>query len=105
MFPPIKDRILRTQYQRPDREALYSELRAHGKLTGLCWLLSPKRKLLRDLPVKAVEELMFTEEYITLPTVAEKLEFNRLKLKVEGEIVNQIRSLTNPSETIPPCIL
>ena len=49
-----------------------------------------------------MEELIFTEEFLTLSTAAEQLEFIRRKLKVEREIVNQISSLTvgqrnNPS--------
>ena len=44
----------------------------------------------------------FSEEFLTLSTAAEQLEFVRRKLKVEREIVNQISSLTvgqrnNPS--------
>ena len=49
-----------------------------------------------------MEELIFSEEFLTLSTAAEQLEFIRRKLKVEREIVNQISSLTvgqrnNPS--------
>ena len=44
----------------------------------------------------------FSEEFLTLSTAAEQLEFIRRKLKVEREIVNQISSLivgqrNNPS--------
>ena len=41
-----------------------------------------------------MEELIFSEEFLTLSTAAEQLEFIRRKLKVEREIVNQISSLT-----------
>ena len=49
-----------------------------------------------------MEELIFSEEFLTLSTAAEQLEFIRRKLKVEREIVNEISSLTvgqrnNPS--------
>ena len=41
-----------------------------------------------------MEELIFSEEFLSLSTAAEQLEFIRRKLKVEREIVNQISSLT-----------
>ena len=49
-----------------------------------------------------MEELIFSEEFLTLSTAAEQLEFIRRKLKVERGIVNEISSLTvghrnNPS--------
>ena len=46
MFPPTKPgyTALLRQPNQGDREALYSELRAYGKFTGLCWLLSPEPK-------------------------------------------------------------
>ena len=83
-----------TTKSRDRREALYSERRAYGKFTGLCWLLSPKPRQLGYLPISTVEELIFSEEFLTLSTAAEQLEFIRRKLKVEREIVNQISSLT-----------
>ena len=49
-----------------DQGALYSELRAYGKFTGLCWLLIPEPKQLGDLPVSAVEEAIFSEEFLTM---------------------------------------
>ena len=36
----------------------------------------------------------FSEEFLTLSTAAEQLEFIRRKLRVKREIVNQISSLT-----------
>ena len=49
MFPPTKPgyTTLLWQPNQGDREALYSERRAYGKFTGLCWLLSPKPRQLR----------------------------------------------------------
>ena len=73
MFPPTKPgyTALLRQPNQGDREALYSELRAYGKFTGLCWLLSPEPKQLGDLPVSTVEELIFSEEFLTLSTAVE----------------------------------
>ena len=84
MFPPIKPgyTALLRQPNQGDREALYSELRAYGKFTGLCWLLSPEPKQLGDLPVSTVEEVIFSEEFLTLSTAVEQLEFIKRKLKV-----------------------
>ena len=97
MFPPTKPgyTTLLWQPNQGDREALYSERRAYGKFTGLCWLLSPEPRQLGDLPISTVEELIFPKKwFLTLSTAAEQLEFIRRKLKVEREIVNQISSLT-----------
>ena len=60
-FPPTKPgyTALLRQPNQGDREALYSELRAYGKLTGLCWLLNPGPKQLGGFPVSTVEELIF----------------------------------------------
>ena len=49
-----------------------------------------------------MEELIFSEEFLSLSAAAEQLEFIRQKLKIEKEIVKQISSLTvsqgnNPS--------
>ena len=73
MFPPTKPgyTALLRQPNQGDQEALYSELRAYGKFTGLCWLLSPEPKQLGDLPVSTVEELIFSEEFLTLSTAVE----------------------------------
>ena len=92
VFPPTKAgyTTLLWQPNQGDREALYSERRAYEKFTGLCWLLSPGPRQLEDLPVLTVEELLFSEEFYTLSTAAEQLEFIRRKLKVEREIVNQV---------------
>ena len=65
-------------------------------------VFSPEPRQLGDVPVSTVEELIFSEEFLTLSTAAKQLEFIRRKLKVEREIVNQISSLTvgqrnNPS--------
>ena len=61
MFPPTKPgyTTLLWQPNQGDREALYSERRAYGKFTGLCWLLSPEPRQLGDLPISTVEELIF----------------------------------------------
>ena len=60
-FPPTKPgyTALLRQPNQGDREALYSELRAYGKLAGLCWLLNPGPKQLGGFPVSTVEELIF----------------------------------------------
>ncbi|XP_078377984.1 uncharacterized protein LOC144661153 [Oculina patagonica] len=105
MFPPTKPgyTALTRQPNKEDREALYTELRAYGRFTGLSWILSPEPiKPQRDLPVPTIEELIFSEEFLTLSTADEQLEFIRQKLKVEEEIVQQISKLTigqrnNPS--------
>ena len=67
---------------------------AYGKFSDLCWLLSPEPKQLGYLSVSTVEELSFSEDFFSLSTTAEQLEFIRRKLKVEREIVNQISCLT-----------
>lgn len=72
MFPPIKDRIYSlTQNTIPKAGSRSAVFRTPRLWKVHYWLLSPKRKLLRDLPVKAVEGLIFFEEYITLPTAGE----------------------------------
>lgn len=76
--------------------------KVHWPSCSCSWLLSPEPKLLGDLPASTVEELIFSEEFVTLCTAAEQLEFIRRKLKVGRKIVTQISSLivgqrNNPS--------
>ena len=48
-----------------------------------------------------MEELISSEEFLTLSTAAEQLELIRRKLKVEREIVHQICSLTDGQRNNP----
>ena len=48
-----------------------------------------------------MDELISSEEFLTLSTAAEQLELIRRKLKVEREIVNQISSLTDGQRNNP----
>ena len=103
-FPPKKPgyTALTRQPKPEDREALYTELRAYGKFTGLCWHLSPEPKFRSQVPVPTMENLIFSEEFLSLSTTDEQLQFIRSKLKVSEDTIKQVSSLpvgqrNNPS--------
>ena len=104
MFPPTKPgyTALLRQPNQGDQEALYSELRAYGKFTGLCWLLSPEPKQLGDLPVLTVEEQIFSGEFLTLSTAAEQLEFIRpIKGQERNCKSNQLFNSWSEKQSLP----
>ena len=46
-----------------DRASFYEELKEYGQFTGLMWILSPEPKI-RSLPIKTVDEIILSEEFI-----------------------------------------
>ena len=63
-----------------------------------CWNVSSNKASIYSLTsttkLRRSRSAVFSEEFLTLSTTAEQLEFIRRKLKVEREIVCQISSLT-----------
>ena len=47
-----------------DRSSLYEDLKDYGKLTGLCWLLSPEPPVANKLPMPSIEEITSSDEFV-----------------------------------------
>ena len=47
-----------------DRHALYASLKAYGRFTGLCGLMSPEPAPQAKLPVPIIEEIVYSEEFV-----------------------------------------
>ena len=87
-FPTTAGYTAKTrQPKQEDRDVLYSVHRKYRKFSGLCWLLSPEPKPQKQFPVPITEELIFSEEFLSLSTTTEQLKFIKRKLKVTKETI------------------
>lgn len=65
MFPPPKRySALSRKPTQADRCALYEDLKEYGRFTGLCWLISPEPPIANQLPFLAIEEIIFSDEFL-----------------------------------------
>lgn len=60
---------------REDRMWLYSELKRYGKLTGTCWILSPERQPATHLSIKTIEDIIYSEGFLTESMKEKQLEY------------------------------
>ena len=77
-----------------DRLWLYNQLRNYGKFTGVCWLLSPEPEPANQLPVKTIEELIHSEEFLAEPTSDGQLNFLIKNVKVQQDVITLVSELT-----------
>ena len=76
MFPvPKKYEPLSRKPNDSDRAWLYQKLRQYGKFTGLCWLMTPEPQPVSKLPIKTVEEIIFSEDFLQVTTAALQLNY------------------------------
>lgn len=98
MFPASKPgyKALTRVPTAEDRAELYSQLQQYGKFTGLCWLLSPEPQpqSQKELPIPTIEELIFSEDFLTLATDAEQVNFIKLKVATDAETARKISLVT-----------
>ena len=68
MFPPSeKKRMYNPLAKDPneeDRAWLYDQLKDYGKFTGLRWVLCPEPEATVQLPIKSIEELIYSQEFL-----------------------------------------
>ena len=102
MFPvPKKYEPLTRKPNDSDRAWLYNELRQYGKFTGLCWLMSPEPRPVSQLPIKTVEEIIFSEECLQKPTAASQLNYFMEKVKVTEAAVKEVSRITSGQTESP----
>ena len=77
-----------------DREWLYRQLRQYEKFTGVCWLLSREPEPAAQLPLKPMEEIIFSEGFLGEQTSLEQLEYFIRNVKVGQDIIKEVSALT-----------
>ena len=84
-----------------DREWLYRQLRQYGKFTGVCWLLSREPEPAAQLPLKTIEEIIFSEGFLGEQTSLGQLEYFIRNVKVGQDIIKEVSALTTGQRDNP----
>ena len=84
-----------------DREWLYRQLRQYGKFTGVCCLLSREPEPAAQLPLKTIEEIIFSEGFLREQTSLEQLEYLIRNVKVGQDIIKEVSALTTGQRDNP----
>ena len=89
LFPVPKNYVVITRSPNTaDHHALYASLKAYGRFTGLCWLMSPEPAPQAKLPVPTIEEIIYSEEFIQTRGAQQQLECLVHKAKItEADIL------------------
>ena len=53
------------------------------EFTGLCWLMSAEPQPPKQLAVPTIEEIIFSEEFMSFPTDNEQIEYLKSKVAVD----------------------
>ena len=61
---------------------------------GVCWLLSREPEPAAQLPLKAIEEIIFSEGFLREQTSLGQLEYFMRKVKVGQDIIKEVSVLT-----------
>lgn len=105
MFPaPPKKKdysLLARDPSREDRMWLYSELKRYGKFTGTCWILSPEPQPATPLPIKTIEDIIYSEGFLMASTKEKQLEYLIENAKVEERTINVVSTLTAGQRNSP----
>ena len=65
LYPPPKVYDpLKRNVTAEDRSWLYKELRKYGQFTGMAWILSPEPESEMHLPIRLVEQLILSPEFL-----------------------------------------
>ncbi|XP_022805763.1 uncharacterized protein LOC111342904 [Stylophora pistillata] len=86
---------------REDRMWLYSELKRYGKFTGTCWILSPEPQPATPLPIKTIEDIIYSEGFLMASTKEKQLEYLIENAKVEERTINVVSTLTAGQRNSP----
>ena len=77
-----------------NHSAFYEDLKIYGKLTGLCWLLSPEPPVIGKLPIPSIEEIIYTDEFLRAREVQEHLDCLVRSSKLDEEEIIRISEMT-----------
>ena len=83
MFPVPKKyvAISRSPYT-GDRSVLYTPWKEYGRLTGLCWLMSPEPAPPAQLPIPTIKEILYTEDFLQAIGAQQQLDVLVRKAKI-----------------------
>lgn len=103
MFQPTKPDYepLTREPNATDRAELYAQLQQYGRFTGLCWLMSPEPTPQQEIPIPTIEQLIFSEEFLALPTDEQQLQFIKWRVAVNSETTTKISMMTLGQRTNP----
>lgn len=102
MFPAPKDyQPLSRKPNNSDRAWLYNELCQYGKFTGLCWLMSPEPQPVSQLPIKTIEEVIYSEEFLGMATTHEQLAYLMEQVKVSEAVIKEVSGITSGQRNCP----
>ncbi|KAJ7376282.1 hypothetical protein OS493_035643 [Desmophyllum pertusum] len=95
MFPPPKAYCsLSRKPTQADRSALYKDLQEYGRFTGLCWLMSPEPTTVSKLPIPTIEEIIYSEEFLTTQGHQQQLDCLVRQAKIPEECISRISEIT-----------
>ena len=84
-----------------DRSWLYDQLRNNGKFTGLCWLMSPEPQPASQLPLKTIEEIIFSEDFLEQTTTESQLAHFIDEAKIGEDVIKQVSQMTTGQRSNP----
>lgn len=84
-----------------DRQALYGSLKAYGRFTGLCWLMSPEPAPQAKLPVPTIEEIIYSEEFIQTRGAQQQLDCLVRKAKLTEADILLVSQITVGQQNNP----
>ena len=73
---------------------MYEDLKECGRFTGLCWLISPEPPLANQLPFPAIEEIIFSEEFLEATGRQQQLDCLVRRCRLQATDTLEIRELT-----------
>ena len=96
MFPPSKPgyTALTRRLTDEDRARLYEKLKTYGKFTGLCWIMSPEPEPVQPLHISAMEEIIFSEEFLLVQGINDQISFVMDKVKMNDLLIDAVQDLT-----------
>ena len=65
LFPSTKQySSLSRKPTQSDQCALYRDRKEYVRFTGLCWLMSPEPATVSKLPIRTIEDIIYSEEFL-----------------------------------------
>ena len=77
-----------------DRANFYGALKAYGRCTGLCWLMSPEPRMQEKLPLPNIQEYVMSPEFRSLSTIENQLASFQDRMELDMETIQHVASAT-----------
>ena len=76
------------------RSVLYEDLKEYGKFTGFCWLLSPEPPVANKVPMRSIEKIISSDEFLQAKGSQEQLDCLIRRSKLDEHNIPRISQLT-----------